>query len=195
MDTAARAAVGRQLVVSIPSVVVRVLQALAGVATVGLMLHVVANALLRTFYQEPIRATLEYVQYWYVPVIALLGFVVAEGRRAHIEANLVFERLGSSSQVGVQLVTRLVALLAAAAFAYFSFGEAVEAMRTTRTAGSLRITVWPVWFAVPLAFGLLTVSYLAGVVRHGWSMIIGRTPEGAAVGEGTSTAARDELTP
>lgn len=167
----------RLLFVRLPGSVVWVLQSLAVVATLGLMFHVVANALMRTFANDPVRGTLEYVQYWYVPTIALFGFVVAQGRRAHIEASLVYDRVSPSGQVGLQFVTRVVALAVTAAFTYYSLIEAVEAMSTQRTAGSLRITAWPVWFAVPLAFGLLTVAYVAESARCGWAMLTGRPPE------------------
>lgn len=193
MPTLELATLRRLLFVRLPGSVIWVLQTLAVVATLGLMCHVVANALLRTFANDPVRGTLEYVQYWYVPTIALFGFVVAQGRRAHIEASLVYDRVSPSGQVGLQFVTRMVALAVTVAFTYYSLIEAVDAMSSQRTAGSLRITAWPVWFAVPLAFGLLSVAYLSESIRCGWAILTGRPPsqpsgdEVVATGDGLPT--------
>lgn len=142
-------------ILQVTGVVRRLLQAVAVAALLAMMLHTIANALLRYLAASPITGTTEYVGYWYLPVVALLGFYFAQRGRAHIEARLLFDRLPHASRVEVQLGAQALTVALCAGFAYYGWAEAVEAAGIGLTAGVTGIAVWPVTFVVPVAFALL----------------------------------------
>ena len=67
----------------------KILSVLTAIALIVMMLHVVAHALLRYFFNSPIYGTNEIVAYWYLPMIALLGIPAAQLQKEHITVSLV----------------------------------------------------------------------------------------------------------
>ena len=149
-------AVGRRrrtlldLLIEVPAVVV----------TFVMMIHITANALLRTWWSAPIDNTLETVEYWYLPLVALLGFIAAQHRGQHIAADLIFEKLPHVARRFVLSAMFMLCAVVSLGFAWFGWGEAMHAMEIRRTAGVSDLISWPTYFLVPLAFGSLTLQFL-----------------------------------
>lgn len=132
--------------------------AVTGVALMVLMFHVVANALARTFFNHPIDGTIEYVGHWYLPLIVLLGLVVAQQRRQHIEARLVFERAPERIRIEFQAVGYMITTVLALIVGWYSYVEAWRGFDIGLTAGVSGVVIWPVTFAVPLGFLLYAIQ-------------------------------------
>ncbi|GAA2448855.1 hypothetical protein GCM10010191_77910 [Actinomadura vinacea] len=146
---------GFELLIEVPAVAVTFL----------MMLHVTINALLRTFADAPISHTVEIGQYWYLPIIAFLGFIAAQHRGQHVAADLVFERLPAAAKPYVLAGLMAVCAVLAAGFCWFGLGEALHAFDIRKTAGISSLTAWPAYFVAPLAFGALTVQFVIAAVR------------------------------
>ncbi|MBK1787320.1 TRAP transporter small permease [Prauserella cavernicola] len=132
----------------------------AAVVLVVMVLHVVANALSRTITGQSLPETLEITTYWYMPIIALVGFVAAARRAEHLSAPLLFDRLTPRTQRIVRVALYLVAAVVCAAYAWYGLQEAWHNAGLELTAGASPLIIWPVTFLVPVAFGLLAVLYL-----------------------------------
>jgi len=139
-----------ELLIEIPAVIV----------TFAMMLHITANALLRTFKNEPLPNTLEITQYWYLPIIAFLGFIAAQARGQHIAADLIYERFPEVTKRYVLAVLSVLAAGVCLGFAWFGWGEAVHAQEIGKTAGVSDLVAWPPYYLVPLAFGVMVVQFL-----------------------------------
>lgn len=138
----------------------RALEFLAAITLILMMLHVVANALLRSFANSPITGTNEYVGYWYLPLVAFIGFVAAQRRDEHIEARLVFDRLPKRNQREIDVFGLLLAGAAYLAFGWYGGLEAVDGFQIGLTGGVTGVVIWPVTFVVPFAFAILGVLVL-----------------------------------
>ncbi|WP_110207556.1 TRAP transporter small permease [Nocardioides daejeonensis] len=139
-----------ELLIEIPAVIV----------TFVMMFHITANALLRTFKDDPIDNTLEITQYWYLPIIAFLGFIAAQARGQHIAADLIYERLPEVSKRYVLAILSVLAAVVCAGFAKYGWGEAVHAHEIEKTAGVSDLPAWQPYYLVPLAFGVMTLQLL-----------------------------------
>jgi TRAP-type C4-dicarboxylate transport system permease small subunit len=118
---------GLDLLIEVPAVVVTFL----------MMLHVTVNAMLRTFADEPLPNTLEYVQYWYLPAVAFLGFIAAQRRGQHVAADLLYTKLPRLAQrivLAVFLVVSAVLCLGFAAFGSLTLQFVLAAIRAVRSA-------------------------------------------------------------
>ena len=135
--------------VEIPAVLVLIIMAV----------HVVANAAMRTFWNSPIPNTLETVQYWYLPIVALLGIIAAQSRGQHLAADLAYRHLPAFGRRVFSIVGLVLCVAVCAGFAWFGLLEALEAYKIKKTAGVTRLTVWPVYFLVPVTFSYLLVQY------------------------------------
>jgi len=139
-----------QLLIEIPAVIV----------TFAMMAHITVNALLRTFKNEPVANTLEITQYWYLPIIAFLGFIAAQARGQHIAADLIYERLPDCTKRYVLAVLSVLAAVICAGFAKYGWEEAVHAHEIEKTAGVTEVAAWQPYYLVPLAFGVMTIQLL-----------------------------------
>lgn len=146
---------GLELLIEIPAVIV----------TFVMMVHITANAVLRTWWNAPIDHTLEIVQYWYLPIVAFLGFIAAQYRGQHIAADLIYERLPRVTQRYVLSVVFFACALVCIGFAYFGFGEAMHAFHIKKKAGVSTLVSWPTYFLVPLAFGSLVIQFFIAAAQ------------------------------
>lgn len=146
---------GPELLIEVPAVIVIFV----------MMGHVVANAALRTWWDNPIDHTLEIVEYWYLPLVAFLGFIAAQHRGQHIAADLIYERLPTVVRGAVLFVVLVVCAVTSLGFAWFGWEEAQHAHEIRMTAGVSTVPAWPTFYLVPLAFGSLTIQFLYGAVK------------------------------
>ncbi|WP_244928924.1 TRAP transporter small permease [Nocardioides sp. W7] len=146
---------GFELLIEVPAVLITFL----------MMLHVTANAVMRTWFDSPIDNTLEMVEYWYLPLVAFLGFIAAQHRGQHIAADLVFEMLPAVTKRFVLAFVFVLCSVVVAGFAWFGWGEAMHAKEIGKTAGVSDLIAWPAYFLVPLAFGSLTIQFLVAAWR------------------------------
>jgi TRAP-type C4-dicarboxylate transport system permease small subunit len=130
-----------------------------------MMLHITANALMRTFANAPLSNTLEIVQYWYVPTVAFLGFIAAQYRGQHIATDLLFERLPKLAQPYVLCLVLAVSAALSAGFAWFTLQEALHSFEIRQAAGLTEVPAWPTHFLAPIAFASLTVQFALAAVR------------------------------
>ncbi|TYL54958.1 TRAP transporter small permease [Nocardioides sp. BGMRC 2183] len=135
----------------------KILAGFAAVLTLGMMLHISLNAVSRSFFDAPVHGTLEYTQFWYLPIVAFVGIVTAQRSKEHIEARLLFDHLPPRSQPFVQAGTDLLMLALAALIAFYSAEMAMDSQEIGRTAGVSGIVIWPATFVVPIAMTLFVI--------------------------------------
>lgn len=149
----------------IGQIVDQALAAVAAVVLIAMMLHTVANAVSRRFFSLPLDGTNELVAYWYLPVIALAGFVATHWRREHIRVSLVVDRLPLRNQIEYLVLNRVLGLLVCLGLAWYGLLKALENLEVGLTAGVSSIVVWPVSFVVPVVFVLLGALFVADIVQ------------------------------
>jgi TRAP-type C4-dicarboxylate transport system permease small subunit len=134
----------------------------AAIALLLILGQTVANAVARRFFDDPIAGTNEAVGNLYMPALVLLGLVVAQAQRQHIEARLVFDRLPAGVQYAWHATGIVLSLVVLAAIGWYGWGEARHAQEVGRTAGVTGLTIWPVFYLVPLG----CLAYGAELVRE-----------------------------
>lgn len=136
----------------------------AALAMFLLMLHVVANAVMR-YLGSPIDGTLEHSAFWYMPILVFLGFIVAQRRREHIEARIMFDRMPEASQRATEFIVQAIIVIFCLLLAYFGWVEALDGQAIGRTAGASGVVIWPFVFAVPVGYGLMALQVVLDMVR------------------------------
>src|SRR5690625_696465 len=148
----------------------QLIELLAVVGIFAMMLHVTVNALTRTLFSTPLFGTMELTSYWYLPLVASLGFVAAQLRREHIKADLVFEAMPRLAQVITFVVVTVVCAVASALLFYFGMQEALHAQSIGVTAGNTEFQTWFLQVITALAFLFLAGNYVVQtvtVIRRG----------------------------
>ncbi|GAA1022285.1 hypothetical protein Aple_075320 [Acrocarpospora pleiomorpha] len=145
-------------------------KAIAMAAIAAMMIHVVANALARYAFKQPIEGTLEYTAFWYLPIMVFLGIYLAQADGTQIRAALLFDRFPSQVRVEAHVLGELITLALFLGFAWFGWREALELAEMRGTAGASTVPIWPVVFIVPVACLMVVAQTLFGlydVVRTG----------------------------
>lgn len=133
-------------------------------AIIVMMLHIVTHAVARSVFNTPIYGTNEIVEYWYLPIVALLGIPAAQLQKEHITVTLAVDRARPATAAVFRIFACLLGVLVSLAFAWFGLTETVENTAIGSTADVSAIITWPVYFLVPVVFVLLAVLYVLDAV-------------------------------
>lgn len=143
----------------------RLLTVTVAVIIIIMMLHVTTHALMRYFFGAPLPATNELIEFVYVPVVALTGLPAALMQKEQITATLVTDRMTLLNALIFRAFGCLLAAILSGLWSYFGFQEAIDRMQVGATAGFTNVTVWPVYFVVPVVFALLCALYIYNGIR------------------------------
>lgn len=147
------------------------LTTMTAAAVIIMMLHIVIHALTRSLFDAPIYGTNEIVEYWYLPIVALLGIPAAQLQKEHITVTMLTERARNSTASVFKVFACILGALVSIAFAWFGLMKALENMAIGSTADVSDIITWPVYFLVPIVFVLLAALYVLDAI------LIARTGE------------------
>lgn len=140
------------------------LTAVTAVSIIIMMLHIVLHALMRSFFNTPIYGTNEIVEYWYLPVVALLGIPAAQLQKEHITVNMVTERARNATAAVFTVFACTLGALVSLGFAWFGLLKALENTAIGSTADVSDVITWPVYFLIPAVFVLMAVLYVIDAV-------------------------------
>lgn len=137
----------------------------ATVALVVMMVHIVLNVVLRVLFNRPIYGTFEIVEFWYLPINALLGLIAAQLMREHIQVTAFMDLVPAGQRRVLHAiavgVTAALALLVTVGSLMLGIDEAAH----QTTAGVTDIPAWPLQLLVPVAFLLLGLLLFAPAVE------------------------------
>lgn len=144
----------------------RIFTAVASLGIVVMMLHILANVLMRYLFNSPLPNTLEWVSFWYLPIVAFLGFVLAKHGNEFIDAPLIFDKLTWGNRRILVILFSVVGFIMCAAYAYFTFvNQAIHGFEVKTTGGVSSLQIWPVFFLGSAVFAILAVMYLRDLVK------------------------------
>ncbi|MCF2587748.1 TRAP transporter small permease [Brevibacterium sp. BDJS002] len=133
-------------------------------AIIIMMLHIVIHALTRSLFDAPIYGTNEIVEYWYLPIVALLGIPAAQLQKEHITVTMAIDRARPATASVFTVFACILGALVSLAFAWFGLMKALENMAIGSTADVSDIITWPVYFLVPIVFILLATLYVLDAI-------------------------------
>ena len=148
------------------TVALRIFNVVASLGLMIMMLHILANVFTRYLFNSPLPNTLEWVSFWYLPIVATLGYVLAKHANEFIDAPLIFDKLTWGNRRILVMVFSAIGFVVCGAFAYFTFvNEALHGLRVQTTGGVSTLPIWPVFFVGPAIFAILAIMYLVDGVK------------------------------
>ena len=133
-------------------------------AIIVMMLHIVTHALARSIFHTPLYGTNEVVEYWYLPIVALLGIPAAQLQKEHITVTMAIERAKPATAAVFTAFACVLGALVSVAFAWFGLTKALENTAIGSTADVSAVITWPVYYLVPIVFVLLAVLYILDAI-------------------------------
>lgn len=136
-----------------------------GMALVGataiilLALHILVDVTARSFFNRPLPGTLDYVQYWWMPILCWAGILYAQYTNEHITVETVFENIDRRWARILRRAVLAVCILFFLMIAYFGLQKALEAIEINEFAAVSNLPIWAPKLATPIA-SFLTVGVL-----------------------------------
>jgi TRAP-type C4-dicarboxylate transport system permease small subunit len=156
--------------------------------------HIVLNALMRFFLNEPLYGTNEIVTYWYLPFVALLGIPAAHIQKEHIAVTFAIDRMAIGTANVFKTFACATGVLVSIGFAWFGLLEAMSKMELGATAGVTSVIAWPAYFVVPVVFVLLAALLVVEIVSiNGRRTSLGSRPGGEMDGQPEDGSERSGL--
>lgn len=133
---------------------------LYGISILGLaalMVHTVANAVVRTATGTPLTDTTEFVSGWYMPVAVLVGILITYIANEHTRAGLVYGQLGDGAKRVVLVIATVIQLVLVVAIAVTSIPEALHSFQIGEHYGISSVVIWPIKWLIPITFTLMSL--------------------------------------
>ncbi len=147
---------------------VNALFAIAGITTIAMMVHVVADVSAKYLFNAPIWGTLETVAGYYMVVVVFLPLAYVARNEGHIIVELFTSRLRKRTVAGFEVI---VGSLSFAFMCLFTWKTAQEALSRTIQGevwdiadGSM--VIWPSRWLLPIGAGMLTLCVLISLINN-----------------------------
>lgn len=138
------------------------LAVIGAIAILALMVHIMADVVLRNTLNQPVPATYEIVTNYYMVALAFIPLAWLERSGGMVSVEVIEPLLGARA---IWLSDRLVALISTAIYgtlAWVTFGASLKtfAAGTFVLAQNVPIPTWPAYFLPPLGFLLAALVTL-----------------------------------
>lgn len=141
--------------------IIKIVELVAAFGIFVMMGHILANVAGRFFFNKPLIFTQEIVGYVYLPIVALLGMMVAKYLNEHLQAPLIFDQLTWGNRRILVMISTFLVTAVCLLFVWFTFEEALHGFLVKATGGVTTVQIWPVLWLVPITFFFLAVFWLA----------------------------------
>lgn len=135
-------------------------RAIGVVAILGFVIHISLDVAVRSSLGTSWRSTLDFVAYWYMPLLVFAGFAVAEHAREHMEVNLLTARLSLVAQRALEPLALVCMVVFAALIAWYGLEGALEDQASGKSGLVSGLPLWPLRFMVPIGAALLIVQVM-----------------------------------
>lgn len=139
---------------------------IAAIACLTLLVNVVIDVLGRWLFNSPLTGTIEYVSYWWMPIIVFLGLAAAQLRNEHIQIDYLVGHLPHALRRSVSILCLLVAILTVLGLAYYALIDGLDAARVNQSAfGTAEVPIWPAKLLAVAGLVLYALQLLASLYR------------------------------
>ncbi|WP_290690548.1 MULTISPECIES: TRAP transporter small permease [unclassified Haematobacter] len=122
-----------------------------------LVVHVTADATLRTVFNAPIAGTTEIISLFYMIGIAFLPLGLVERKDAHISVEVLTEMMPARIVHVLLILATILGVVVMAMLCWRTWLEALSQMRRNSVvviAGRDPVITWPSYFVLPFGFGV-----------------------------------------
>ena len=143
--------------------------ALAIVSAIGLglmVVHITLDVAGRTGFRNPLPGTLEFVQYVYMPVIALCAMAMAERMGQHPRVTVLLPADGTASRRAVDIIGQVTLIVVVGLLFYYGIGAAEHSIAIDESViAAINVPVWPAKVIAVIAFGAFLLQAVVVLIE------------------------------
>lgn len=139
------------------------LTVLAGIAALGLAAHMVLDVCLRFFANAPIEGTIEYVTYWWMPVMVFCAMAITQHRGEHIDLPMLHERLPHRMRAVATALINTATLVFVGLIGWYGVENALAQTAVGEFTSATNTLVWPTRWIVPVGTAVLVLQLIVEI--------------------------------
>lgn len=133
--------------------------AVAGILMLFMTIHIVVDVGGRVLFNHPLTGTSEFVQFWWMPIVGLMGLAATELKNEHIHVSLMSDGNDNALQRVVNIFAAVVSLGVSVWMLYLSWMKLMDAFRISESVVGLAwAPMWPIRLVVVISFLLFVVA-------------------------------------
>ena len=134
-----------------------------------MVLHIVADVLLRYFFNQPLVSTIEIVTHWYMVALAFLPLGYVQWHREHLTVEAFTTTLPPSALRVLDVFVQSLCLGLLVLFAYQTTLAAIDKTQIREALEGMwfEVPVWPTRWFLPLGLGIMALCLVAQGVGRG----------------------------
>lgn len=141
---------------------------ISGAAVMAMMLLIVYDVVMRTVFSSSIRGGFEIIQNYMMPLVVFPGLAYVYSSGVLPKMDLLLDRFGPKMQKAIILLMIALELFVLALIVQFSWAFAMDGLArgiAFPAAGTL-YPLYPFFFLIPIAFGMIIVENLFILIRN-----------------------------
>lgn len=139
---------------------------LAALGGVLLIANVFVDVVGRKFFNSPVPGTIEHTTYWWMPVLVLLAFGLAELKQEHIKVTMLLDALELRTRQIIEGVFGLIATMLLIALIVYTWEGAIKSFGYREiTSSSPPVAIWPGKFIAVAGIAMLALQGAATTFR------------------------------
>ncbi len=145
-----------------------VLMAVACIASLAMMLHVVADVFMKKIFNSPIDGTLEMVSGYYMVLVVAFPLAYVTWGEGHLIVEIFTRRLAERRLAVLEAAVEALTFVCMAGLTWASVAEAIHRTKEGEVwvFGLDTLLIWPSRWVLAIGFGLMAVYVLGRFVRN-----------------------------
>lgn len=139
---------------------------ISGVIIAVMAVHTASDVVLRNITNQPIPGTLNYVTYWWMPLLVFLVLAYAHISDQHLTVSLATEGATGRTYNFAKIFARVISLVVLFTLCYFMLTTATDSFSRTETIVSdIRLEIWGIRIVAAIGMIAYTVATVLSLVE------------------------------
>lgn len=141
---------------------------ISGISLLLMMLLIVYDVAMRTFFSSSIRGGFEIIQNYMMPLVVFPGLAYVYASGVLPKMDLIMEKFNTSSQRVLIFFMLLLELFVLVLIVQFSWEYALSGFerKTAFPAAGTLYPLYPLFFLIPIAFGMIIIENIFILIKN-----------------------------
>lgn len=141
---------------------------ISGISVLAMMMMIVYDVTMRTFFSSSIRGGFEIIQNYMMPLVVFPGLAYVYASGILPKMDLILEKINTNMKKILIIFMLLIELFVLVLIVQFSWEYAISGLdrKTAFPAAGTLYPLYPLFFLIPIAFALIVIENVFILIRN-----------------------------